>query len=166
MKSANLPKLFYLTIFTIWMTLITVNNINDSGTNTLFIKQVVSMSLFEKGSGIGDGLLWRAIDFDKLASYLIDCVILLELLIDILMWATIYNLIKDIFNSGNLSTKTINLFNYAICAWMSLFGGFICIGMWFGYWMHHGAFQMVHITGLIVGGLGYLIFNITDQNKK
>ena len=42
-----------------------------------------------------------------------------------------------------------------ICLW----GGFLCGGLWFGYWIKQGAMQMVHMTLFMLGIGTYLLFN-------
>jgi len=38
--------------------------------------------------------------------------------------------------------------------------------MWFGYWIHMGAFQMVHLTGIIMSVLGLILFNFQKKDSS
>ncbi|WP_278808275.1 DUF2165 family protein [Obesumbacterium proteus] len=157
-KNKSLPLFIYLLGITLWMTLITINNINDSGTNTLFIKQMLTMSLFDKDSGIGTDLLWRSIDFSWLPATMLWGVVIYEVIIDIVMWKTIFKCMSQLKKNNVFDESTRMSINISLTFFMGLFLIFISGGMWFGYWMHQGPFQMVHLTGIILCMLG-LIYN-------
>ncbi|MCY1380066.1 hypothetical protein D9M69_678510 [compost metagenome] len=45
----------------------------------------------------------------------------------------------------------------ALTCFLLLWFGFVCGGLWFGYWMKQGPIQSVHMT-LILIGIGALLF--------
>ncbi|KZX70653.1 hypothetical protein A3712_00315 [Vibrio sp. HI00D65] len=163
MLSKHLPKIIYLFTFSLWMTFITLNNITDPETNTSFIKNVLTMDLFTVGSGVGEGLLWRAVNLPFLPNVLLWGVITLEAVIDFLMWSAFFLYLSDLIKKRDLRDKTLNYINLSISAFMSVFTCLLCSGMWFGYWMHQGSFQMVHLLGIIISILGYIMFNSTEN---
>lgn len=155
-KSRIFPLFIFLLGLSVWMTLITLNNINDSGTNTLFIKQMLNMSLFDKESGIGTNLLWRSMNTYWLPSAMLWAVVAYETVIDIAMWRAVVKCLRHLLKNEEINEKTRASINIALTIFMGLFLMFICGGMWFGYWMHQGPFQMVHVMGIILSMLGLI----------
>ncbi len=162
----NLPKLVYLYGFGMWLTIITINNISDPLTNIIFIERMVSMSLFVADSNIGSGLRWRAIDVSWLPVTLFWLVVIAEVIVDILMWIAFVRVLRQVFRKQALSQQCLNSINLALSAYMLLFFTLITGGMWFGYWIYQGAFQMVHLTAIIISLLGLIYFNQAQPVKN
>ncbi|MFQ1019011.1 DUF2165 family protein [Gilliamella sp. CG13] len=162
----NLSKVIYLYGFAMWMTIITFNNIIDSGTNTLFIEQMISMSNFNPDSVIGSGLLWKAIPLNyasPIASFILWFVVIVEIIIDVLMWRAFFKVLKLTIQKKQLDENCIACVNLALCSFMGIFVLFITGGIWFGYWMHQGQFQLAHLISIIISLLGLIYFN---QNRS
>lgn len=147
--SLNVGRLFYLYGFGLWMTIITLNNINDPGTNAFYINNMLEMNQFDLAkSDIGKGLLWRSLKIPYLANVLLWGVVLVELIIDFFMWRAFFRVLKDILRGRAISADTVSKVNVALCWMLGLFICFLTGGIWFCYWIYMGAFQMVHFTGL------------------
>ncbi|MFP1778099.1 DUF2165 family protein [Lonsdalea quercina] len=157
----TLTKLLYLYGFGMWMTIITFNNINDPETNIIFIKNMIEMNLFKPEAGVGAGLqlLWRAIKAPYLAGILLWGVVIVELVIDFLMWRAFLSVLACAFRKEPLGLQTLKKVNLALSAMLFLFMMFITGGMWFAYWINQGAFQMVHLTAITITMLGLIYFN-------
>ncbi|EMW3788477.1 DUF2165 family protein [Salmonella enterica] len=160
----NIGKLLYLYGFGMWMTIITFNNINDPETNMFYIKSMFEMSQFNSNeSNIGQGLLWRAINYAWIDTFFIRFIIVVELIIDIFMWRAFFSLFNDVRKGIPATKKTIDKVNVALSWMIGLFSFLITGGIWFAYWIHMGAFQMVHLTAIILCVLGFIFFNMTDN---
>lgn len=162
----NLSKLLYLYGFSMWMSIITFNNIVDPVTNTHFINQMINMSNFDPDSNVGSGLLWKSIHIDyssTLSSIILWAVVCIEIIIDILMWRAFVKVLKSTIKKKELDESCIASVNLALCSFLGIFVMFITGGIWFGYWMHQGAFQLAHLTAIIISLLGLIYFN---QNYK
>lgn len=162
----NIGKLLYLYGFGMWMTIITLNNINDPETNIFYIKNMVEMNLFNdiNDTNIGQGLRWRALHSTWLSHFLIWCIIAFELVIDFFMWRAFLSLLSDSWKGISATKKTINKVNVALSWMIGLFSLLITGGIWFAYWIHMGAFQMVHLTAIVWCILGFILFNFTGNN--
>jgi predicted small integral membrane protein len=160
-----LPKIIYLYGFGMWMTIITINNINDPTTNTIFINNMLEMNLFDPASEIGNGLTWRSIYVSGLARVLLWGVILLEVIIDILMWRALFSVVRCAIKKKPLDWQIIGKVNLALSFMLLLFSLFITGGMWFAYWVHQGTFQMVHLIAFMISLLGLIFFN-QDTPKR
>lgn len=161
-----LAKIIYLYGFGMWMTIITLNNINDPTTNTIFINNMLEMNLFDSTSKIGNGLKWRSIHIDGLAQALLWGVIFLELVIDILMWRAFFSVVRCAFKKKQIDSQTLGRVNLALSAMLLLFSLFITGGMWFAYWVNQGAFQMVHLVAIMISLLGLIFFNQESSKKE
>jgi len=163
----DIAKLLYIYGFALWITIITFNNINDPGTNIFFLNNMLEMNNFDlKKSVVGEGLLWRSLKLPYLATFMLWFIIAIELIIDYLMWRAFFSLLKDILAKKPASIETIDKVNIAFCWMLGLFASFITGGMWFGYWIHMGAFQMVHLTGIIMSVLGLILFNFQKKDSS
>lgn len=146
------------------MFIITINNINDPDTNTFFLRNMLEMNQFDtEKSLVGKNLLWRSLSVPFIAELLLWGIVAFELIIDFFMCRAFISVLKDILKTGKLSDISIHKTNVALAWMIGLFSCFLTGGIWFAYWIHMGAFQMAHMTGIIICVLGVLLFNVKTK---
>ncbi|MFI0965281.1 DUF2165 family protein [Streptomyces sp. NPDC021080] len=149
---------FLLSGLTLWLGLVTLNNLNDFGTNRALISRMLTMADLIHDPVRGNGLQWRALP-DSMATPTLIGVIVYEILtVALLARAAVLQVRRARgLRSGIATTQHTNL---ALGAFVGLFLLFLTGGMWFGYWIYIGAAQQVHFTGLIIGLLAALLVNL------
>lgn len=168
-SSSATPGLFQLaTLITgglgLWMTVITLNNITDFGTNRALIAKMLTMSDLVSDPVRGNGLEWRAMPAGWAVPALIG-VIAFELVICALMWRAFGQLIRH--QRGHIDgAAAIRACNQGLLAFCGLFLLFFIGGMWFAYWIYLGAAQQVHFTGLMLGMLLALLVNMAAIGQR
>lgn len=143
----------------IWMGLVVINNVTDSSTNQHLIGQTLSMALVKDDPLMGNGLEWRALD-RGVANAVLNLVIAAQIVIDFLLWRSAIYYLRLVGNDAEIHRQTA--YDSAIVALVSFCGlwiGFLCGGLWFGYWMKQGVIQQVHFTLLLVGMGGLMLIN-------
>lgn len=148
----------------LWMTLVTLNNITDFGTNKALIAKMLLMKDLIADPVRGNGLEWRAMPAGWAVPLLI-AVIIYELAICALMWRAFAQLVRH--QRGHIDGATaIRACNQGLLAFCGLFLLFFCGGMWFAYWIYIGAAQQVHFTGLMLGMLLALLVNMAAIGQR
>ncbi|MFG2566039.1 DUF2165 family protein [Streptomyces sp. NPDC048567] len=149
---------FLMSGLTLWLGLVTLNNLNDFGTNKALIGSMLTMRDLVKDPIRGNGLEWRAMP-ESMATPALIGVIIYEVLIVALLARAAYGLWRRArgLETGIVVTQRANI---ALGAFAGLFLLFLSGGMFFGYWIYIGAAQQVHFTGLIIGLLAALLVNL------
>lgn len=143
----------------IWMSLVVINNITDSSTNQYLIGQTLSMALVKDDSVMGNGLEWRALDPGQ-ANVVLNLVVAIQLIIAALLWRAAICYLGMLGNDAEAyRRRAYNSAIVALVAFCALWMGFLCGGLWFGYWMKQGAIQQVHFTLLLIGIGGLVLIN-------
>lgn len=144
-----------------WLSVAALNNLVDPGTNRLHIGNTLSMALLREEAVLGASLRWRAWPADW-AKPLLYGIAIVQSLIALCLWraATTYATAWRQRNSQLLNLAR-NRSVVALTCFLLLWLGFLCGGIWFGYWMKQGAIQSVHMS-LVLISLAALIFIQTD----
>jgi predicted small integral membrane protein len=149
---------FLLSGLTLWLGLVTLNNLNDFGTNKALITRMLTMVDLVHDPVRGNGLEWRAMPASMATLTLIGVIIYEIVAVALLARAAVLQWRRARgLHSGIATTQQTNL---ALGIFIGLFLIFLCGGMWFGYWIYIGAAQQVHFTGLIIGLLATLLVNL------
>ncbi|MGW2783871.1 DUF2165 family protein [Streptomyces populi] len=149
---------FLLSGLTLWLGLVTLNNLNDFGTNRALISRMLTMTDLVHDPVRGNGLQWRALP-DSMATPTLIGVIVYEILtVALLARAAALQVRRARGLQADIATTRHT--NLALGAFVGLFLLFLSGGMWFGYWIYIGAAQQVHFTGLIIGLLAALLVNL------
>lgn len=159
-KSRQYLKLASLIILALWITVAVLNNFTDPITNINNIENTVSMKLLKEDS-LAEGLIWRAWP-SSFAKPLFYTVCVIQAFISLMMWRAVFYFAKGLLSQN--FTHAICCVNQALMIFICLWGGFLCGGLWFGYWIKQGAMQMVHMTLFILGVSIYLIFNQSQKD--
>lgn len=160
-KSIMLIRLIALTWLTVWLSLITLNNITDFGTNQALIRQMFEMRPLIEDPVRGNGLEWRALP-GVLATPTLIGVTLYEIVIVALLARALptgYRLLRHGGDPSRFTTRA----NVGLAAALILPTAFLAGGMWFGYWMFLGPVQQVHLTLLIVVVIAAILINLPDR---
>jgi predicted small integral membrane protein len=141
----------------LWLSLAVINNLTDPDTNRLHVGNMLSMAMLKEEEILGAGLRWRAwpAHFAEIVLYVVAGI---QVFISMLLWRAALTYARA-WHQGERAVLCLarNRAVVALTCFLLLWFGFICGGMWFGYWMKQGAIQAVHMT-LILVGLGALLF--------
>lgn len=154
-RSQQMFKLTFLIFIALWITIAVLNNITDPNTNISNIKNTISMEILKEDS-LAVGLTWRAWP-SSFAAPVFYVICIIQIFTSFMMWRAVFYFIKGFLNQDIVyATRCVN---HALIAFICLWGGFLCGGLWFGYWIKQGAMQMVHMTLFMLGIGTYLLFN-------
>ncbi|WP_059012142.1 DUF2165 family protein [Streptomyces specialis] len=149
---------FLLSGLTLWLGLVTLNNVDDFGTNKALITSMITMGDLKDDPVRGNGLEWRALPEAMATPALLGVIVYEVLAVALLAWAA-----TSMWRRARGETVSINTTqraNYALAGFMGLFFVFLCGGMFYGYWIYIGAAQQVHFTGLMIGLLTTVLVNL------
>ncbi|WP_150256029.1 DUF2165 family protein [Nocardiopsis deserti] len=152
------PQTLVLGGMAAWLSLIMLNNVTDSGTNTALIGQVLTMEGLIADPVRGNGLVGRALPA-SLAAPALYAVIAYQVLSVVLLWAATVAHVRLWFGRGD-GTRATLLGNIALCALAGLALMFLVGGLWFGYWIAMPAVQQVHFTLLIIAIGAMVLVNL------
>jgi predicted small integral membrane protein len=144
----------------IWMSIVVINNITDSGTNQYLIGQMLSMVLIKDDPIMGNGLEWRAWN-PSVATVVLNVVVVIQIGIAALLWRASTCYLGLLNNDTEINRQRAqNSAVVALVAFCELWIVFLCGGLWFGYWMKQGTIQQVHFTLFLVGIGGLILINV------
>lgn len=133
-----------------WLSIAVFNNLTDSETNRLLLGQTLSMELLKKEAILGSGLIWRACSAEW-SSNLLYAIAAFQLLIAALLWRSAAGYMHaTLRNNAQTMTEASSQATLALTCFLMLWLGFICGGLWFGYWLKQGAIQSIHMTLIII----------------
>lgn len=141
----------------LWLSVAVLNNLTDPGTNRALLGHTLSMDLLRADEGLGAGLLWRAWpgDWSRMVLYAVAA---LQSGIAVLLWRAAYAYFAiAIHGNGTGLAAARHAAVLALSCFLMLWMGFICGGLWFGYWLKQGPVQSVHMM-LILISLGALLY--------
>lgn len=143
---------------TLWLALITVNNITDFGTNENLIAQMFRMQPLVDDPVRGNGIEWRALPAGLAAPTLVAVTVFEALIVALLARSLPAG--YRLFRHGGDAHRFTRRANVGLVASLVLPAGFLAGGMWFGYWMFLGPVQQVHLTLLIIVVLVTTLVNL------
>lgn len=133
-----------------WLSIAVFNNLTDPQTNRLLLGQTLSMELMKTESVLGSGLIWRAQPAEW-SSNLLYVIAALQIAISALLWRAATSYVRaTIRYSAEVMANANNQATLALTCFLMLWMGFICGGLWFGYWLKQGAIQSVHMTLILI----------------
>jgi len=135
----------------LWISIAVLNNATDRTTNSFYLSQMTSMAAIHSDTSSGSGLLWRAIDLPWVGPALLYFVIVLQLCTAVLLLRAAVLHLQVLFGRKVSSDVANQAATIALSAFVGIWLFFMTGGFWFGYWLHMGAFQQVHMTLLIIG---------------
>ncbi len=141
-----------------WIGIACFNNIVDRATNRQLITRMLTMKLITVQDGLGVGLLSRAWKETKNVPYVLWFIVAVQLLLAMTFWLAGIFLMVAIFNTA-LYPIALTIANIALCGFNCLWLGFLCGGLWYGYWIHMSPVQTTHFILLIVGLLTTFFIN-------
>ncbi|GAB3128222.1 hypothetical protein GCM10027160_53570 [Streptomyces calidiresistens] len=151
---------------TVWLSLIAINNITDFGTNRALLEQTISMEALKEDPLRANGLEWRAMP-ESLAVPALIAVIAHQVGTVALMWRAVATGVRVLRRKGGTGlVDFLRHTNHSLVAFLGLFIGFLVGGLWFGYWMHLGPVQQVHLTLLIIGALVAVVVNLLPLTAR
>lgn len=154
-------KLFLLFGLAFWLLIAARNNFIDKQTNHSLIQKMFNMSLLRDcDSNLGSGLLHRS--FHKnVANKILNMIIIFQIIISMLLFFSAFLIFSKVINYPIFSDcNVLNFINFGLLLFELLWMFFLCVGLWFGYWIKMGSIQQVHFTLLIVGMLMIILMNI------
>ncbi|MBP6346018.1 MAG: DUF2165 family protein [Neisseriaceae bacterium] len=157
--SLNHLRTTALLLLTLWFSLILINNLTDPGTNTALIAAVVSMEGLRADPAFGNGLLWRAVAQPQaFAEVALKLVIAYQLCLVMLLWRAVWHNVRRSASAQALAAANLGI------ALMCLQGvGLMLMGLYFGYWLHFGGPQLVHLL-ILLSSLGLaILFNVQPR---
>ncbi|WP_328742338.1 DUF2165 domain-containing protein [Streptomyces caniferus] len=149
---------FLLSGLTLWLGLVTLNNLTDFATNRALIARMLTMTDLVHDPVRGNGLEWKAMPESFATPALIGVIVYEVAAVALLAWAAVGMWRRA--RGARTGIATTQRANLALGAFVGLFLIFLSGGMWFGYWIYIGAAQQVHFTGLIIGLLAALLVNL------
>jgi predicted small integral membrane protein len=158
MDSLLIIKVCLLAGLGVWLSIALTNNILDKETNRYLIREMLSMSLISADPNMGRGLLRRACHHPKRAAQLLTGIIIIQCAIVVLLWCAACILLISIL--WHPISFAIEFANIALLAFLLLWFGFLCGGLWYGYWIKTGHIQLAHFTLFIVSLLSIIIINL------
>ncbi|MFD7657447.1 DUF2165 family protein [Actinosynnema sp. NPDC059797] len=163
-RALQLIRLVATAWLTVWLGLITLNNITDFGTNEALIRQMFEMRPLLEDPVRGNGLEWRALPGGLAAAALVG-VILYEAFIVVLLARSLPAGVRALRGAGRPQEFTRRA-NRGLAAALVLPAGFLAGGMWFGYWLFMGQVQQVHLTLLIIVSLVAVLVNVAGERTE
>lgn len=151
MKPVLIAKSVLLIGMAIWMTVATLNNATDPGTNSFHVGAMLRMSLLEnEPNELGRNLLWRAVSSDHVNLFL-WVITIGQAFISIYLWKAAISFTRHGLSSDGFALERARISAIsALTCFMSLWLLFMIGGFWFGYWIKQGPIQQVHMTLLIL----------------
>ncbi|WJV25512.1 MULTISPECIES: DUF2165 family protein [Pseudomonas] len=140
----------------LWLSIAVLNNLCDPETNRFHIGNTLSMVLLEEEELLGSALRWRAWPAQWAAAVLY-AVAGIQVLVSLLLWYAAFSYARA-WRRKSLALLNLarNRAVIALTCFLLLWFGFICGGLWFGYWLKQGAIQSVHLTLILIGLLALL----------
>lgn len=140
----------------LWMSIAVLNNLYDPGTNHFHLGTMLSMELVRAEELLGSGLVWRSWPAEWVPRLLYG-VVSCQLSIACLLWRAVLAYVHTWLRPDLRRLKVArDRAMIALACFVLLWLGFICGGLWFGYWIKQGAIQSVHLA-LIVIGIGSIV---------
>ncbi|WMI97507.1 DUF2165 family protein [Pseudomonas chlororaphis subsp. aurantiaca] len=150
-------RLAVMASLALWLSIAVLNNLTDPETNRFHIGNTLSMVLLEEEELLGVALRWRAWPAHW-AEATLYAVAGIQVAVSALLWYAAFGYVKAWrLGSRRVLDSARNRAVVALTCFLLLWFGFICGGLWFGYWLKQGAIQSVHMT-LILIGLVALLF--------
>lgn len=149
-------KIFVVFLFATFALFVFIGNLMDFDSNYEFVKHVLSMDT----TFPGNKLMWRAINNKSLWLIAYWILILIEGIVALLGYVSVYKMLKNINNSleefSNAKVFGYYMFGLALALW---YGGFAILGSeWFAMWQSkdwNGKQTAMDITEV---ALAFLIF--------
>lgn len=140
----------------LWMSIAAFNNLNDPATNNFHLGNTLSMDLLKLDGKLGMGLIWRAWSV-QWRSEVLYVVVVFQIIIAFLLWRAGFTYARAWLQCCLAMFEVArHQAVVALTCFVLLWLGFICGGLWFGYWIKQGMIQSVHLT-LILIGIGALL---------
>lgn len=160
-KNIDLSRTIFLTGLALWITLIAINNLTDSGTNIHLLSLMVTMESIIADPVMGNGLEWRALPGEPTATIVLWTIIAYQILNAALLWRASIMFIFLLRFPSNIKKRQFaqKAANTALTCMMIEWMFFMCGGLFFGYWMKMGAVQSVHIALLMTTLIGFIFIN-------
>ncbi|WP_223815998.1 DUF2165 family protein [Pseudomonas chlororaphis] len=153
----SFSRLAVVASLALWLSIAVLNNLTDPETNRFHIGNTFSMVLLEEEELLGAALRWRAwpVQWAETALYAVAGI---QIVVSMLLWYAAFAYAKAWRLGSRIALDVArNRAVVALTCFLLLWFGFICGGLWFGYWLKQGAIQSVHMT-LILIGLVALLF--------
>ncbi|WP_256583217.1 MULTISPECIES: DUF2165 family protein [Pseudomonas] len=153
----SFSRLAVVASLALWLSIAVLNNLTDPETNRFHIGNTFSMVLLEEEELLGAALRWRAwpVQWAETALYAVAGI---QIVVSMLLWYAAFAYARA-WRLGSRTALDVarNRAVVALTCFLLLWFGFICGGLWFGYWLKQGAIQSVHMT-LVLIGLVALLF--------
>lgn len=144
----------------LWVGVACFNNIIDKATNRFLLGAMFAMQLLKEDGQLGQGLLRRSWENKKKrVNFLLWLIVGIQAVISLLLCISASLLFLSVFNS-HYQSISILMANWSLLSFMGLWLGFLCGGLWFGYWIKMGHVQVVHLLLLIISLLAVDVVNI------
>src|SRR3990167_957764 len=112
-----------------WLSIAIINNIFDKNTNIYFIGEMLNMSALREDGILGQGLLYRACNNKKRIPFILRFIVIIQCIIASLLWFAAIVMFLTIVGFNFILALTIA--NWALFAFMLLWVGFLCGGLWY-----------------------------------
>ncbi|WP_020679448.1 DUF2165 family protein [Marinobacterium rhizophilum] len=157
----GIPQTVILAGLGFWLLIAAINNRVDATTNIVNIRAMITLELLREEEIRGQGLLGRAIP-GHWAPTLLRGIVAIQLLTSVsLLIAAAWRLWALVDPAATpMASLTANA---ALTLFSGLWLGFLCGGLWFGYWIKQGAIQLVHLL-LALTILALLLVNLPMQH--
>ncbi|MBP6116744.1 MAG: DUF2165 family protein [Neisseriaceae bacterium] len=148
-----------LLMLTLWFSLILINNLTDPGTNIALIAAVASMDGLREDPVFGKGLLWRALaQPQRFGAIALSVVIAYQLCMVAALWRAVWHNVRHGHSAVALAAANLGI------AMMLLQGaGLMLMGLYFGYWLHFGGPQVVHLLIVLMSFGLAILFNLRPR---
>lgn len=153
------PKIILMLGLGSWMGIACANNRIDCATNRQTIGNMVTMHAIKQDNTLGVGLLHRAWKNHRNVSPLLWSIVCLQGIIAFTFLLAGILLSAAIFQSA-LQPLGLLFANVALWGFDGLWLGFLCGGLWFGYWIHMSQVQATHLLLLMIGLLSSVLINV------
>lgn len=153
-------KLMLMTSLAGWLSIACFNNIVDRATNRHLLQKMLCMDLLRDDNELlGQGLLMRAWQNKQRVHTLLWIIVGIQAFISIFLWSSAILFIEAIF-ANHYFSLALELANWSLLGFMMLWLGFLCGGLWFGYWIKMSQVQTTHLLLLVISLLTMIIINI------
>ena len=149
LASPNLPRSAAMIAVATWLTIAVINNMRDKGTNVLLLGTMFRMDLLKDEPILGQGLRDRRAKGEGLARSMTKWVIRAQVGICVLLWGAATLSVLDWLGLCD-PIYAIAAINVAVGSFFALWTGFLCGGLYYGYWIKTPQVQQVHFTLFII----------------
>lgn len=160
MSTALFPAAVMLGSMAVWLSFAVANNIRDPGTNIHLLGVMFRMELLDGDERLAHGLRQRAIFDPEFPRKVLRVVVAVQLITAFGLWLAA-GLLGLACLSVVLPANAKSVAEISVALFMILWTGFLCGGMWFGYWMKMWHVQQVHFTLFSIGAVAFLLLKVS-----